>query len=258
MNIWGWEEGGQFESEIYAKRHGDAVLAKDLISARLRNRPIAIGTATDPYQPAERRFELTRAILEKLAEWRGLQLSLTTKSDLLLRDLQLWRKIASRNDVHINITLTTLSSQLAGSLEPRASAPWRRLAAVKALSKAGLSVGVMVMPILPWITDGPDELEALVRQVKRRGAGYLASRVLFVTSSIEKVWFPFLEEHFPALVSTYRGLYRRPHTRLDAYRRRLADLMGELCHKHGLEPKPPPGKPLLDPGLWQQGVLPLL
>ena len=87
----GMEDGSQFESEIYAKRNVDAVLAKDLIPAKLRNRPIAIGTATDPYQPAERRFQLTRAILERLAEWRGLQISLTTKSDLLLSDLALLR-----------------------------------------------------------------------------------------------------------------------------------------------------------------------
>ncbi len=254
----GMEDGNQFESEIYAKRNVDAVLAKDLIPAKLRNRPIAIGTATDPYQPAERRFKLTQAILERLAEWRGLQLSLTTKSDLLLRDLDLLRRIASRNEVHIHISLTTLSSELAGSLEPRASAPWRRLDAVDALSKAGLSVGVLVMPILPWITDSPDELDALVQGVKRRGANYLASRVLFVTSSIEKVWFPFLQERFPTLVSAYRSLYQGPEGKLEAYRRRLADLMHRLCDKHGLGQKPLTTKLLLEPGLWQQGVLPLV
>ena len=253
----GREDAGQFESEIYAKRNGDAVLERDLLSAKLRDRPIAIGTATDPYQPAERRFRLTRAILRRLAEWRGLRISLTTKSDLILRDLELWREIASRNEVHLNITLTTLSSELARALEPRASTPGRRLFALKALSQAGLSVGVLVMPVLPWITDGPADLEALVRGVKRRGASYLASRVLFVTASIEKVWAPFLRERFPALVPVYRGLYRPPRARLESYRRRVSDLIRQLCDKYELGRKPPSGGPLLEPGLWRQTVLPL-
>ena len=253
----GREEAGQFESEIYAKRNGDAVLEKDLLSARLRDRPIAIGTATDPYQPAERRFKLTRAILEKLAEWRGLQVSLTTKSDLVLRDLDLWKEIASRNEVHLNITLTTLSSELAGALEPRAATPRRRLLALEELSRVGLSTGVLVMPVLPRITDRPADLEALVRGVKRRGAVYLAARVLFVTSSIEKVWMPFLQERFPELVPVYRDLYRSPQGRLETYRRRVSDLIRQLCDRYELGRRPPAGGPLLEPGLWRQSLLPL-
>ena len=235
----GREEAGQFESEIYAKRNGDAVLEKDLLSARLRDRPIAIGTATDPYQPAERRFKLTRAILERLAEWRGLRISLTTKSDLVLRDLKLWKEIASRNEVHLNITLTTLLPQLARALEPRAATPRRRLLALKELSRAGLSTGVLVMPVLPRITDGPGELEALASSVKRRGAGYLAARVLFVTSSIDKVWVPFLRERFPELVPVYRDLYGPSQGRLKIYRKRISDLIRRLCDRHQLGRKPP-------------------
>ena len=253
----GREEAGQFESEIYAKRNGDAVLEKDLLSARLRDRPIAIGTATDPYQPAERRFKLTRAILERLAEWRGLRISLTTKSDLVLRDLKLWKEIASRNEVHLNITLTTLLPQLARALEPRAATPRRRLLALKELSRAGLSTGVLVMPVLPRITDGPGELEALASSVKRRGAGYLAARVLFVTSSIDKVWVPFLRERFPELVPVYRDLYGPSQGRLKIYRKRISDLIRRLCDRHQLGRKPPSAGPLLEPGLWRQGLLPL-
>ncbi len=253
----GREEAGQFESEIYAKRNGDAVLEKDLLSAKLRDRPIAIGTATDPYQPAERRFKLTRAILEKLAEWRGLQVSLTTKSDLVLRDLELWKEIASRNEVHLNITLTTLSSELARVLEPRAATPRRRLLALQALSQAGLSTGVLVMPVLPRITDDAGDLEALVRNVKRLGGGYLAARVLFVTSSIEKVWVPFLRERFPDLAPFYRDLYRPPQDGLAIYRRRVSDLIRQLCDRYELARKPHSGGPLPEPGLWRQSLLPL-
>ena len=169
----------------------------------------------------------------------------------------MWREIASRNEVYLNITLTTLSFELARDLEPRASTPQRRLVALKALSQAGLSVGVLVMPVLPWITDGPGDLEALVRTVKRRGASYLASRVLFVTGSIEKVWAPFLRERFPALAPVYRGLYQPPRAKLERYSRRLADLIRQLCDRHELGRKPPLGGPLLEPGLWRQTVLPL-
>ena len=253
----GREDAGQFESEIFAKRKGDAVLEKDLLSAKLRDRPIAIGTATDPYQPAERRFKLTRAMLERLAEWRGLRISLTTKSNLVLRDLELWREIASRNEVHLNITLTTLSSELSGVLEPRAATPRRRLLALKALSRAGLSTGVLVMPVLPRITDGPAELEALVRSVKQQGAGYLAARVLFVTSSVEAVWVPFLRERFPELAPVYRDLYQAPQRGLKIYRRRISGLIRQLCDRYDLGTKPGSGGPFPEPGLWRQTLLPL-
>ena len=253
----GREDAGRFESEIFVKRNGDAVLEKNLLVARLRDRPIAIGTATDPYQPAERRFKLTRAMLEKLAEWRGLRISLTTKSDLVLRDLELWKEIASRNEVHVNITLTTLSSRLARALEPRAATPRRRLLALKTLAQAGLSTGVLVMPVLPRITDGPGELEALVRRVKRLGAGYLAARVLFVTSSIEAVWTPFLRERFPELVPVYRDLYRPPQQGLKIYRERTSHLIRRLCDRYELGRKPPSAGPLPVPGLGRQSLLPL-
>ncbi|MDE2757375.1 MAG: hypothetical protein OXI92_12590 [Acidobacteriota bacterium] len=146
---------------------------------------------------------------------------------------------------------------MARALEPRAATPRRRLFALKALSQAGLSTGVLVMPVLPRITDGPGELEALVRNVKRLGAGYLAARVLFVTSSIERVWMPFLRERFPELVPVYRDLYRPPQGRLKIYRERISDLIRQLCDRYQLGRRPPSAGPLLEPGLWRQSLLPL-
>ena len=130
----------EFEDKIYAKAHTAALLRRDLGKVA-PNQSIAIGTATDPYQPAERRFGRTRAILEVFAEGKGRNLSITTKSDLIVRDLPLLIAIKRANVLHVNITITTLDADLARLLEPRAPRPDLRLAAVRQLAQASVSVG---------------------------------------------------------------------------------------------------------------------
>ncbi len=129
-----------FEEKIYAKQDAARLLKSELSRLRLEGRGehIAIGTATDPYQPAERQFGVTRQILETLAEAKGLSLSITTKSNLIVRDVDVLQEIARRSDLHINITVTTLRPRLARALEPRAPGPDLRLKALAALRQAGL------------------------------------------------------------------------------------------------------------------------
>src|SRR5256714_11599997 len=138
-------DGVEFEQKIYVKQH-----AADLLRQELRHvkpgEEIAIGTATDPYQPAERRFEVTRAILEEFARHEGLELGIVTKSDLVLRDLDLLRAIAARNSLFVNVTITTLNVSLARLLEPRAPRPDLRLGAVRELNHAGVPAGVNCAP----------------------------------------------------------------------------------------------------------------
>src|SRR3954447_5332465 len=129
-------DGADFEQKIYVKQHAANLLRQELRHVK-PGEEIAIGTATDPYQPAEKRFEVTRAILEELSLHRGLELGLITKSNLVLRDLDLFRQIASHNDLHISITITTLDFELARLLEPRAPRPDLRLDAVRKLNEAG-------------------------------------------------------------------------------------------------------------------------
>src|SRR5450631_2019970 len=167
-----------FEDKIYAKSAGAHLLRQEL--GRIdRHDCIAIGTATDPYQPAERRYGRTRAILEVFARERGRKLSITTKSDLVTRDLELLREIARYNVLAVNVTITTLDENLARALEPRAPRPELRLRAVRRLSAAGICVGVFPNPIMPGLTDGEPALDRLARAAREAGAMSFGGGPLF-------------------------------------------------------------------------------
>src|SRR6516225_9367713 len=147
-------DGLEFERKIYVKQQTAWLLRQDLKQVK-RGEQIAIGTATDPYQPAERRFEVTRGILEEFARHRGLELGIVTKSDLIIRDIDLLREIARHNSFYVSITVTTTNTRLARILEPRAPRPDLRLQAVAKLVQAGLNAGVICSPVMPGITDSP-------------------------------------------------------------------------------------------------------
>src|ERR1044071_3472855 len=155
----GMENGRDFEDKIYAKAASADLLRRELKKIPKRD-GIAIGTATDPYQPAERRYGRTRAILEVFAAERGRKVSITTKSDLVTRDLDLHREIARGNILDINITVTTLDTDLARMLAPRPSPPDLRLAAARKLSTARPDGRVFPNPVMPLITDTEENLEA--------------------------------------------------------------------------------------------------
>src|SRR6202044_1896379 len=143
-------DGAEFEQKIYVKQHAAELLRQELRRVK-PGESIALGTATDPYQPAERRYEITRRILEEFARHRGFELGIVTKSNLIVRDLDLLREVARNNVLSIHITITTLNVELARILEPRAPRPDLRLDAVRALNEAGLRVGVSCSPVLPGI-----------------------------------------------------------------------------------------------------------
>lgn len=234
----------RFETEIYAKSSAAAALERDLPPGKVPRGSIAIGTATDPYQPAERAFKITRGLLEVFARREGLSLSITTKSALVTRDIDLITAVAKRNAISVNMTITTLSRRLARILEPRAPRPALRLEAVRDLARAGIPVGVFIMPILPGITDAPSSLEALVSAAARGGASYVAHQVLFLRTSAKKEFFPFLAEHFPGHVRRYRWIYGSAAYYSPEYREKISVLMRELRGRYGLssrEPEDPKG-----------------
>lgn len=232
-----------FEGKIYAKRDAARTLSRELGSARLRGQSIALGTATDPYQPAERRFRSTRSLLDVIAQAQGLRLSITTKSDLVTRDIDLLRRIALRNSVHVNMTVTTLDRRLARLLEFRAPTPYLRLAAVRTLREAGLAAGVSLSPILPDITDTPANLEAVVAAAQANGATHLFWNVLFLKPSAQAAFFPLLERDFPHLVRRYRARFARSAFLSNAYKDRIDLLMGELKRQYGFSDEAPFGIP---------------
>ncbi len=230
-------DGGLFENRIYAKQRAAELLRAELKKAE--GAEIAIGAATDPYQPAERRFGVTRQILEVIAERaRGVRLSITTKSDLVVRDLSLLRRIGRCNSVHVNVTITTLHAPLARALEPRAPCPDLRLSAVRRLAEGGVWVGVFAAPILPAITDNPNDLQAVAREAAAAGARHFMASALFLMPSAQKQFFPFLETEFPHLVAAYRRSYQRGAYLGDRYQQRLQKLVGRLREQYGLLPSP--------------------
>ncbi len=231
-------DGAEFERKIYVKQDPGALAARDLATEKIWGEHIAIGTATDPYQPAEREFGVTRAILEQMAAREGLSVSITTKSNQVVRDLNLLRRIAARSALHINITITTLRPRLARLLEPRAPRPDLRLAAVQTLHNAGLAVGVFAMPVLPGLTDGEADLDALVRAARDAGAQWFAASVLFLMPSAQKQFLPFIAEKFPRLVRHYRKWYARSGYAPAAYRCEIAERVARLRARYALRSSP--------------------
>jgi DNA repair photolyase len=204
MELEHWED---FERKIFVKRGAPEALRNDLRRLDLRGKWIAIGTATDPYQPAERRHRVTQSLLELFAGREGLQLSITTKSDLIRRDIPLLQQIAVRNTLSVNLTIPTPHVGISRRTEPRACRPDKRMAAMQALSDAGIRVGVFAMPLLPRITDRLEDLDLLMSQARDAGADFLASQLLFLRASSKKRFFPWLEERFPELMPFYQRLY---------------------------------------------------
>ena len=202
----GMEDGKLFETRIYAKSEAAALLRRDL--RRPSAGAIAMGTSTDPYQPAEKKFGVTRSLLEVFAEGSGRELAITTKGDGVTRDLDLLLAISQRNRLSVNFTITTVDAGLARLLEPRAPRPDLRLAALSALADAGIQTGVFASPILPWITDAAEQLGDLGRAARDAGAKYLSGGTLFLKESARQQFFPLLRNHFPHLVADYEQLYR--------------------------------------------------
>lgn len=222
-----------FERRIYVKKHSAWLLRQELRHVRT-GQGIAIGTATDPYQPAERRFGITRAIMEEFSKHEGLSLGVVSKSNLIVRDLDLLGKISEKNRFSVHITITTTNADLARILEPRAPRPDLRFQAVKKLAEAGIRVSVNCAPVLPGITDSPRDLESLVRAAGAAKARSVAAIPLFLKPCSEKVFIPFLEKNFPHLVELYKKRYAERAFLPVEYSKRISALVKRLCSQNGI------------------------
>src|SRR5467141_3831959 len=240
-------DGSEFEKKIYVKKDAAPLLAWDVnhkysytseASGGARPDHIAIGTATDPYQPAEREYRVTRACLEELATREGLSVSIITKSNQIVRDIDVLKRIAERSNLGIDITITTLRAGLTRLLEPRAPRPDLRLAAVKQLREAGLSVGVSASPLIPGITDRDGDLEAVAEAAKEAGAQWFFSGVLFLMPSSAKQFLPFVREKFPRLARQYEQWYSKNGYAPEEYRRKASERVARIRRKYGFESRP--------------------
>jgi len=242
----------EFEDKIYAKAAAAHLLRQELARVGPKER-IALGTATDPYQPAERRFGRTRAILEVFARERGRFLGITTKSDLVVRDVDLLKEIARRNVLCVHLTITTLNEKLARLIEPLAPGPGLRLRAVEKLSAAGIPVGVCPRPIMPGLTDGDRALDRLAKASRDAGAESFTGGALFLPEAAQKVFLPFLEKEFPNLAAQYREAFAKSIYLGREYELRLKERLRVIRDRYGLASGPVD----YQPELWveEQGEL---
>jgi len=246
-----------FETRIFAKQFNAAAFRAEI--ARVpQTESIWIGTATDPYQPAERRYNLTRRILEVFARERGRRIGITTKSDLVARDAGLIARIAAANSIHINLTVTTLDERLARLIEPLAPRPSLRLKAVETLTAAGIRCTVLAHPVMPLINDSEKSLDGLCSAAARAGAFSFSAAPLFLKPCSKQVFLPFIDRHFPQLSRRYHERYDRQDFLKGEYPARLRERVAKLIAKHGLNqrdigglPDPWPDTPQLE--LFQRG-----
>jgi DNA repair photolyase len=222
-----------FEREIYIKRHAAWLLRQELKQVR-PDEMIALGTATDPYQPIERKEQVTRSLLEVFAEQQGLRLGIVTKSTLIERDIDLLQQIARRNRLTLHLTITTPDAKLARILEPRAPRPDLRFRTVERLRTAGLRVGILCSPLMPGITDTPRALEGMARRAKKAGASFFAAQPLFLKPCSKPVFMEFIREHFPELEKAYATRYAERAFVSKAYQERVSALVKAVVRKHGL------------------------
>ena len=225
--------GIEFEQKIYAKQHAAELLRQELRRVK-PGEEIALGTATDPYQPIERKLEITRAILQEFARHAGFELGIVTKSALIARDIDVLKEISQQNQLTVNFTVTTTDVELARLLEPRAPRPDLRLEALCKLREAGIKAGVICAPVLPGITDSPKQLEAVVRAAAAAGATHVHANPLFLKPCSAAVFMPFLQENFPQLVTGYEQRFKERAFLPAAYRKRISELFVRLRAKYGI------------------------
>jgi DNA repair photolyase len=192
-----------FEKDILVKTGAAEILARTLDPARLNGSSLVIGTATDPYQPAERKFRLTRKLLEQLKQYHGLSLGIITKSPLVTRDLRLLQELSARHEVTVNISLCTADAILARRLERRSPIPQARLRALETLRKGGVGAGLLIAPILPGINDDRAGLARLFQAAKDAGGSYVHGSALRLDPVLGPRFIAYVEREFPELAARY-------------------------------------------------------
>jgi DNA repair photolyase len=202
-----FDAGRDFESKIVVKVNAAEVLRRELRRKSWTGAHVAMGTNTDPYQRCEGRYRLTRGVLEALRDHAN-PCSILTKSPLLLRDLDLFEELAATAGFTANLSIGTLDEEVWRRTEPGTPHPKARMAAVRTLVEAGIPCGILMAPILPGISDAPEQLQAVVRAAADAGASHLSPITLHLRRGVKEEFMPWLEQTYPELVPDYRRMYR--------------------------------------------------
>jgi len=232
--------GRDFEDIIFVKTNLPDVLRDELHRPTWRHETIVIGTATDPYQPAEGIFRITRRCLEVLAEAAN-PCSITTKGTLVIRDLDVMQELAREATFAVHISLITLDHQLWQRVEPGTPPPSSRLRALEKLRTAGIPAGIFLAPILPGLTDQPRQLERVVRAAAEHGATTVWPGVLRLAPGVKEWFLCFLRREYPHLATSYERAYRHGRNAPPAYRERIAERVAEIKEQVVFQPIPSAG-----------------
>ena len=221
-----------FSRIIYVKKNAPEILGKEV--KKLKPDVVAMSGVTDPYQPAEKKYELTRKMLEILAEHR-FPVHIITKSDLVLRDADLLREIAKQTWCTVSLTIITFNKELLPYLEPFAPSPERRLDAVDKLNREGIPAGVDFTPIVPYLLDGPENIEEVIKRASECAQYILIGAAMTLRSNQRIRFFELLKTNFPELVEKYKNLYGEKENPPQDYIVRLNGLAFEFCKKYGIK-----------------------
>jgi DNA repair photolyase len=222
----------EFEEVIFAKVNAPKVARAELGRRSWKGESVAIGTATDSYQQAETRYRLTRGILEAFRDCRN-PLSITTKSPLVLRDLDLLEELTRYADVIVHMTITTLDEEIWRLVEPTTPKPWKRIEALRVLHNHGIRTGLSLSPILPGLTDDRAHLEAVVAEAARAGVDCAWGGPVRLAPGVKDYYFDFIEREYPQLAGRYRALYRQTYAPAE-YATTISARLDEIRREHGL------------------------
>ncbi|RSM35312.1 radical SAM protein [Amycolatopsis balhimycina DSM 5908] len=231
-----FDAGRDFDTQVVVKINAPQVLAAQLKKPSWRREHVAMGTNTDPYQRAEGRYRLMPGIITALAR-SGTPLSVLTKGTVLARDLPLLQDVARDVPVSLAVSIALLDDELQHRLEPGTPSPRARLELVRKAREAGLPCSVLVAPVLPYLTDSPEALDALFARLADAGASSVTAFALHLRPGAREWFGRWLAGAYPALVPRYRELYARGSYVRKEYREQLAERVGPLLRRHGLAPQ---------------------
>jgi DNA repair photolyase len=223
--------GKDFDSGIVVKVNAPALLRRELSHPKWEGEHIAMGTNVDTYQRAEGRYQLMRGILEALRDFAN-PFSILTKGTLILRDLDLLVECANVTEVATNVSVGSVDQELWKAVEPGTPNPLRRLDACRALNEAGVPCGVLMAPVLPFISDDDEALEETVRAIAAAGATHIAPIVLHLRKGGAREWYlRWLSDSHPDLVTKYRGLYGDRAYAPKPYQNEIAEKVGRMARR---------------------------
>jgi DNA repair photolyase len=227
------DAGADFNSQIVVKVNAEALLRKELSARSWTGEHIAMGTNVDCYQRAEGRYKLMRGILAALRDFAN-PFSILTKGSLILRDVDLLQQCAEVADVGANMSVGFVDRDLWRSLEPGTPSPQKRLEVCRTLNDAGISCGVLMAPIIPFLSDSPSQLEETVKGIAEAGAGHAVPIVLHLRPGAREWFMAWLTENHPSLVERYGRLYGKGSYAPKAYQQRITGRVHELARKFGI------------------------